>query len=278
MRMLVNYGYYIIVGYSVQILVDMFIVYGKKVVARKRGFLAEFCPSCQQVRRFRLLRNAVVDHLYWAPINDGQTLGHSIRCDTCSREFAVEATNYPEVCRKKNTPLPELTLITNPLLADRNGVLASQESRMRTIREPFLRFNESLLDRFLRGTMFDWLSTLSLLAIPASFFITGWLGRQIDTLGRHGFLTGFAGFVASVVLVCFVASGEPKRFFRKKILPQLVAELRSFHVDDMELRELFRRFKARNYAIAKVTRPESISLALKLPDRIQESATVLRSA
>lgn len=256
----------------------MFIVLGKKVVARKRGYLAEFCPTCQQVRRFRLLREAQVDHIYWAPINDGQTLGYHIRCDTCSREFSVEATNYFDVCRKKKTPLADLALRTNPQLAKTNGEYENEQSRMETIRAPFLRFNESLLDRFLRRTMFDWLSTLALLTIPASFYVTGWLGRQIDVLGQHGFLTGFAGFMASIVSVCIVASGEPKRFFRKKLLPSLVKELRSLHIDDTELKELFRRFKARDYAIAKVTNPEVVSIALKMPDRIEESSVSLRSA
>lgn len=241
----------------------MFIIHGRRTAKRKCGYVPVHCPSCLTIRPCRLNRVAQFNHIFWLTYGKGDTLGFTACCETCSREIEVEPTDFQAFCRKRKTPLPEMIDQTIPALAPGGSAEMTKEKRLWLIKSPLLRFNVSAKDRLMNGGSMDGRSWLALLGVVAG----GYLSTLI--IPMSGWTKAHQGSIVAVALglpmlwliveLCMVKG----RFFRKNILPMLVAELRPLKPSAEEVKEIFRRFKMCGYHLTQFTSAKKIMAELE---------------
>lgn len=257
----------------------MFIIYGQRVAKRKRGYVAEMCPSCLTVRNCKLLRVARMNHIFYISYGEGDTLGYLASCETCGREVEVEATDYKDFVRKKNTPLPELIEQTNPKFGNAGSRKNAQEERFAAIRAPFLRFNISIRDRLMGSSTMDGKSSLAVIGMGFSFVGIVMSALNISTpADRISSSVTLGVFLFIFFWFVRVFNNATKRFFKKKILPVMLPELRILNPTREELDELFRKFKAVGYHLPKVVNAEQIGSAMLKHDLQSEDMGRLQPA
>lgn len=213
----------------------MFIVWGKKVVRRKLGHVADFCPICRVPQGFALTRVGVANHVYYVTSGDGELAGFERTCHECGTSMQAEPTQYASVA-KKPLPLAELRRETFPQLEaawrDRLELEArirqaprslSAEERHALIRSPFLllspkvekRFNENQIDKqtglaMLGAVLLIAFGPALVEAVAPSVVDTAWLVFLAAGLG----------------LIVWVGLGSGRRYMRREVIPQLAKALR----------------------------------------------------
>lgn len=96
----------------------MLIIWGKKRTVRRVGSVADFCPSCRGVQRFRVSRIGLVSHVYYLSLGAGDLVGHIAECQVCGYIKETEPTIYREMRRNATEDLAELVRATYPDLPD----------------------------------------------------------------------------------------------------------------------------------------------------------------
>ena len=96
----------------------MFIVWGTKKVEKKLGWVADYCPICDEPSKFRLFEVRSVSHLYYIPLGRGQSEGHIRLCKSCKNKVGTDASKYQAVSRNKRASIEELTDETHPNLIE----------------------------------------------------------------------------------------------------------------------------------------------------------------
>ena len=215
------------------------------------GFVAERCPACDTVRSFRIVRLGQTSHIFWLPLGKGRLIGYYGVCQQCAGEIDIEPTDYASICKRQPESLAELQTVTNPRLDPNNRDAVSSHERFRRVRDPLLRFNTSLLQRYAGGTRFDKTSGLAFfatLAIPFTIFAVDltFLSQEIqDALGQ----VAISGFVLGLVASFVVLAREPRRFFRRQIEPQIARELSQVNPRPDELDDCLAKLKKYEYKI-----------------------------
>lgn len=239
----------------------MFLIWGTKKVTRKLGFVGEICPRCRTVRSVKVNRVGLASHIFFVPVSRGRLLGFTGECQQCSGEFEVQPTDYPIFEKNKKTDLNSLVEKTNPKLLPNNKPAIESFQRFSQLRDPFLRFNQSLVDRYARGTRFDLPSGLAFLAtfvIPISigFAIPAMPFSEAVKDGVGNFAIGLfvAGLIGSIVLLY----GEQKRFFRKRLLSEITRSLKPLNPQRTELDSCLASLRKYGYHICKFVTVESL--------------------
>lgn len=96
----------------------MFIVWGTKKVERNLGWVADYCPICNDTRTFRLIEMRMVSHIYYLPLGRGRPAGHVRWCKQCKYMQVSDPEKYSGTLKKNNVPIEDLTDQTNPGLVD----------------------------------------------------------------------------------------------------------------------------------------------------------------
>jgi hypothetical protein len=204
-----------------------------------------------------------MNHIFWLTYGKGDTLGYSARCETCSREIEVEPTDFRAFCRKRKTQLPELIEQTIPALSPGASAEMAKEKRLWLIKAPLLRFNVSARDRLMNGGSMDGRSWLALLGVVACGYLSTLVTPMSAwTKAHQGSIVAVAlglPMLWLIVELCLVKS----RFFRKNILPMLVAELEPLKPTSEEVKEVFRRFKMCGYHLTHFTSAKKIMAELE---------------
>ena len=204
-----------------------------------------------------------MNHIFWLTYGTGETLGYSARCETCSREIEVEPTDFRAFCRKRKTPLPEMIEQTIPALTPGASAEMAREKRLWMIKAPLLRFNVSARDRLMNGGSMDGRSWLALLGIVASGYLSTLVTPLFEWTKAHdGSIVAAAlglPMLWLIVELCLVKN----RFFRKNILPMLLAELEPLKPSSEEVKEVFRRFIMCGYHLQRFTSADKIMAELE---------------
>jgi hypothetical protein len=213
----------------------MFIVWGKKHVYKKMGFVADFCPLCRNVRAFQLDRVGLAGHVYYVTVSQGELVGHARTCMTCKTILNGNPALYREVS-KRLVDLSELQRSTFPNLrtyhAERLALEQSiklspgtipADTRRALLKEPFLLLHPIVEKRF-SSTQIDKHTGLTLLAMFVLLPFISVIGKQLAPTYEGEIFLGFliAG-VAAVSVQGFLQTG---RYFDKKIFPILVPALK----------------------------------------------------
>lgn len=249
----------------------MFIIHGKSLIRPQIGFVAETCPSCEQLRACRLYRVASAEHLFFLTLGEGICYGHELRCTECSRQFGTMGPYYPVAETKlQNISVQELAVSTNPIAsAKATAREKASEVRLRALLKPFLLFDRSYADRRSKvGLQIDWvggLAILILLFVPITILGAAANGSFDAVLGHQSMRVASTLSIA-ILLWCFhIVGTEYRRFFCKKLLPLIVAGVRDFNPSESELQEIVRRMKYYHMSSAPYLDARRVSELLQSP-------------
>lgn len=230
----------------------MFIVWGKKTVRRRLGFVADFCPICRSPQAFELQRVGSAGHVYYISAGQGELLGFERTCLSCGTSLEAHPERYAAPEKRVQT-LKELVRRTYPTLqADLQERLAfeeqiqrdpgslSAEDRRACIRQPFLLMSPRVERRFAStkidlGVGLAIFGALSLLSIgPALFHAVAPDKDEFGVLVSLGLGAGLVGWQ-------MLASG--RRFMQHQILPHLAGALRPLRPTEREITAVLREMK-----------------------------------
>jgi len=83
----------------------MLIVWGKKEVRWRTGFVGDFCPFCRNLARFRAADLGQVSHLYYIPLGRGVPFATELTCPTCRTVVLIPSgTAKPEPADDPDLP------------------------------------------------------------------------------------------------------------------------------------------------------------------------------
>ena len=238
------------------------IIWGTKKVKSKLGFVAENCSRCRSIQVMKVSRVGMAGHIYYIPTSKGRLLGFVGECQQCSGEFWVQPTDYPAFEKNKKAELSALITKTNPKLLPGNKAAIDSFVRFSQVREPLLRFNQSLEDRYAAGTRFDFPIVLALLvmfALPIPFGMAvnsiSFLGEAREHLG--GMVMGITFFVGLIATV-YLTYKEPQRFFQKNLYRQITNALKPINPRPDELKECLSALRKYDYRICRHVTADSL--------------------
>ncbi len=231
----------------------MFLIWGEQNTEKKLGYVAEYCATCRDVRAVKILRVGRTSHLYYLPFGQGRLLGYDGVCRKCELRFGVEITDYPALEQDKDADLVALVRKTNPKLLAGNDAALSAWRRMNEVREPFVRYNQNLLQRQISGSRYDLPVVLALLGSVVVPFVFANLAnllplpRSADPWIGWGVILAFFGGLAWASRLTRTA---PTRFFRKNLEESLLEDLRQLAPRPEELQACLAALREHEYPIA----------------------------
>lgn len=245
----------------------MFLIWGSKRVTHKLGFVAEVCPRCCEVRSVKVKRIGMAGHIFFATLSRGRLLGFIGECMQCCGEFEVQPTDYPVFEKSKKAELNSLVANTNPKLLPNNRPAIESFQRFSQLRAPLLRFNQSLIDRYARGTRLDLMSGLALLAtfaIPISVGFAIQSTSFSDTV-KEGVTNSAVGlFLVGLIATIVLLRGEQKRFFRKRLFSEVTRSLKPLNPQYAELDLCLALLKKYDYKISKFVTTDSLMQGIRI--------------
>lgn len=222
----------------------MIFIWGKKIVRRKVGFVADFCPMCRDPRTFRLDEVRRVSHFYYISLGGGDLLGYERICAGCTIALQGEPGHYASTS-KKAAGVDVLMQSTYPNLRDVYAERLRIEETVRyspgelpmdvreaLIRQPFVLLS-SVVEAKLRQTSFDVVSGSVVVGSLAAFFGALAVAPSIapDYVPQVIMAVGLAGVAA--IIWAFATGG--KRYVRRAILPRVAKTLRPLKPSDVEI-------------------------------------------
>jgi hypothetical protein len=230
----------------------MFIVWGRKLVYRKAGFVADFCPLCRSVQTFVLQRVGSAGHVYYVTVGEGDLVGYERTCQTCGTSLAANHRTYASIA-KKAVPLADLRRETFPNLDEahkdrleledkvrRSPSFLSPDERRELIRSPFMLLAPKVEQR-LASTHLDKEIGFSFLGA----FLIGSIGPAL----AHAVAPDFEGesflfFWAvgiGVIIWQFMMSGH--RVVKRQVVPVLARALAPLKPSETELQAVLAELK-----------------------------------
>lgn len=135
-------------------------MWGTKLVYRRLGYVADFCPICISARPFVLERVGAAKHILNLSIGGGELVDNQRVCLHCATAFRADPQQYAAVAKNLDTIEP-LTLETFPTLAQAHSprlaleqqVLAAPDgiapdTRAKLLLEPFTLLSPRVVKRF----------------------------------------------------------------------------------------------------------------------------------
>jgi hypothetical protein len=245
----------------------MFIVWGRKVVRRKLGYIADFCPVCRELRPFTLNVVRRVSHVYYIPLGRGDELGHDRTCQECRTLYQAKDTTYLQVARRQ-MPFEELKRVTHPTLDAvirdrlelehrvRNGRLKlSPADRFAWIKAPFMYLSPRVEWRF-ASTHIDKEVGLAIIATLVLPFVVGNVTSAYfpDVTPQATAISICAGL--SVIIWQLIGSGS--RFMRREIIPVLARSLAPLQPTQQELEAVINEIRQGTHKIGRKVKPEQV--------------------
>ncbi len=246
----------------------MYISWGTKQVERKRGWVANFCPLCREVRVFRLLRVGLATHINHMALGEGKLVGYVIVCETCGVRYSTSIDRYVAPAKKRPADIEALIEATFPSLravhADRlaleeklktSPAFLSPDQRRMLLLEPFVLMNPSVETRFKNSTQFDGpsgIGCLGTIIVGIGLFILSfsYRGSQQDKVLIIAAVVSGIG-VAYTFLQLHLAPG---RYVRTRLLPGLAGALRPLQPSRDEVDACLKTCKDRSLKIGKVVK------------------------
>jgi hypothetical protein len=212
-----------------------FIVWGKKLVYKKWGYVADFCPICRVPRVFEIKRIGVARHIYYLSYGEGELAGFVRNCCECSLALDTNPGNYKEICKDRR-PFDELLTQTFPNLAQANERALALEERIKNApeslthdeRRKFVRNSMLLIspqvDKRYASIHFDIQAIITLIGVITAVYAEAEILQRIAPDYLNEIILLCAGL--GLALVIWQVSLSNLRFIKKKIAPALAKNLR----------------------------------------------------
>jgi hypothetical protein len=223
----------------------MFIVWGKKPVYRRLGYVAHFCPICRGPKPFEIRRVGSAGHLYYVSFGSGELVGYERTCQECGTALQAEPADHAAIAQRL-APLPELIRATFPQLeqvfAARlaleeqvrfNPAALSADDRQALIRGPFLLMSAKVDQRFARTHMDIGIGLAIAGAIALTLFGPGLV--QLIAPSTDGGNLALSCLAVGLAAIVWQAVASRPRFVRRAVLPVLARALRPLKPTQHEL-------------------------------------------
>ncbi len=238
----------------------MFIVWGKKLVRRRVGYVADFCPICRVATPCELTRVGSASHVYYITSGDGELVGFERTCKACGTSFQAEPTHYASVS-KKLLPLPDLKRETYPnmeqawhdrlVLEDRVRTAPASltpEERHALIRSPFLLLSPKVEQRF-ASTHIDKETGLAIVAALALMIIGPSAVRAVAPGVADDSVIVF--ILGGLGLIIWQGLASGRRYMRREVIPVLAKSLRPLRPKPAEVSAVIAEMKTLRHKMAK---------------------------
>lgn len=252
----------------------MFIVWGRKLVYRKQGYVADFCPICRGPSAFELKRVGSAGHVYYVSVGEGQLVGYERTCQTCRTPLKAEPSTYASVA-KAPAALPELQAQTYPNLGTALSDRLALEERVRTapasltaderqalIRSPFLILSPRVEQRFKR-TELDGKAWLTVLAVIALMILGPILTVVIAPDSAETAVPVFIALGIALVVWQVIAGG--RRFMKREIAPVLAKTLSPLAPTRAEVDATLQELRQAKHQIGRRLRADDLLAQLQAP-------------
>jgi hypothetical protein len=257
------------------------IVHGTKIARRRRGYVADFCPLCCDIRPFHVRTIRQHNHVYWLAYGDGVIVGHERACVSCGTTVFLDSLPYPALARRSGQDIEALIAETFPRVReayaprlDLEGRVASNtltpDERLSLIAEPLIAAEYGVL---LRGksmhldirTTTALLSAMIAVALVIYVFATGpsraerianpgWTVREIGSLALLGF---------TILMLVVAALGDVRRFVSQHIVPRVARALAPLSPTEAELATVLAALRQGGLRVARYTRPHTLASAIE---------------
>ena len=236
----------------------MIIVWGRKVVRRKAGYVADFCPCCRGLRPFTLYVHRSVAHIQRIPLGFGEEVGFDRVCNDCGAPYGATDTTYAKLS-KRLLPLQELKRVTYPTLDSvsqerlaleehvRTGrVRLSSEDRFAWVKAPFM----YLAPQVERGTLrLDKELTITLAGCIVLYLTAGYVSRNY--FPEQALPVGLITLAVVLALMIWQLRASGLRFMRGQILPALARSLKPLQPTQEEIEAVIGEINRGSYKIGK---------------------------
>jgi hypothetical protein len=238
----------------------MFIFWGTKVVRKRVGFVADFCPICRSPQAFKLNRVGAASHVYNLSFGGGKLIGHEIQCLKCGTALETDPIKYATHSEKQGS-IPELIDLTFPRLSDvhkdkltlenkikSNPLSLTPEERREQLFTPFLLVSPKVEQRY-SATHIDkesWLVILGTIILAALVpkQAQSLLGIEAGTILLFILGLGFIMFIYQLAI-----SG--RRYMRKQIIPTVAKALAPIKPTQDELKATLLELKRIGHKVGK---------------------------
>lgn len=248
----------------------MFIFWGRKLVYRKQGYVADFCPICREPRAFQLKRVGSASHVYNISFGEGQLVGYERTCQTCRTSMKAEPSTYASVA-KTCAALPELQAQTFPNLPTVLRVRLALEDQVRNAPEsltpedrralilnPFLVLSPKVERRF-SVTRFDAKAGLSILAAIALMILGPILVIAVAPEAKDASDISIPLFIAlAVALVVWQVIAGGRRYMLREIVPVLARTLAPLSPTRAEIDAALQELRQAKHKIARKLRVDDL--------------------
>jgi hypothetical protein len=250
----------------------MIFIWGKKVVRRKVGFVADFCPMCRDPRPFRLNEVRRIGHIYYISLGSGDLLGYERVCEGCTLALHGEPGHYASTL-KKVASVDLLMQSTYPNLRDvyaerlrieetvrhSPGEL-SMDVREALIKQPFVLLS-SVVEAKLRQSSMDLVSGGILIASLVAFCASLVVAPSIAPDHVPELVTA-VGLVCLAAIVWAFATGA-KRYVRAAILPRIAKTLRPLRPSDGEIGAVLAEMRRARHKLAGKLQSQDVLRAIR---------------
>jgi hypothetical protein len=222
----------------------MFIVWGKKHVYRKVGYVADFCPMCRSIKGFLLRRVGLAGHIYYISLSDGALIGHQRTCEDCKTIFNANADKYASVSKKaaslddlQRQTYPTLKLVIAERLALEEKVKntpasLSTSERRELIYAPFLLLSPKIEKQY-ASIQVDKEIGFSLAGVIIFFMIVPEIVQENFSNHADESLLIFGAISLILLIWQFMTAG--RRFMRRQIIPVLSKAISPLHPTQAEI-------------------------------------------
>lgn len=232
----------------------MIFIWGKKLVYRELGYVADFCSICRVPRQFSVRRVGLAGHVYYITSGEGELLGHERTCQECRIAFKAEPATYAAFSKERR-PLAELMAKTYPNFAVALKERLELEDKLRTtpafltpqertglIELPFFLLSPKVEER-LANFRLDVRVSLTIVAAIFLAPLSIALAEAVLPVGTPPQYAPLTIIGLAIAIIWWQAAGSGGRWVRREIVPVLAKTLRPLKPTEGELQAVLAELK-----------------------------------
>jgi len=250
----------------------MFIVWGKRVMRKKQGYVADFCPMCRELQTFLLREVRSYSHIYYIPTSANSLVGYERVCQGCKlalhgapRQYVAAPKKPGHVREIVGRSFPafhevygERLRVEESLRISPDGL--SPEVRRALIQQPFLVLSPLVEAQYGR-TSVDWVIGASLAGgvavVALAAQLTEWLPDDYHTAS---FVVGGA---LGLALIIWAFATAVQRFVKRKIVPRAAKTLKPLRPTETEIAAALADLKRMGHKIGGILKPKHVVTAIQ---------------
>jgi hypothetical protein len=222
----------------------IYLVWGDKLIYRKVGYVAEYCPICREPRVCQLRQVRRVFHLYFIPLGGGDIVGYAAVCQTCKTDFSAELSDYARIAHKP-LALDILRPLTFPDFDTARRIQLEEAEQMRfhpmglsaDERQRYIAHEIGLLaPKVERHFSFVRVDRRAVTAIVFGFIFYSFVPVILMALHLVAFVPAFlVCFLLAYALIGWQLTRVGPRFVQREVLPPLARALRALRPNEVEI-------------------------------------------